>query len=116
VPEKETSLIKLALVWLARLPLASKLLVFFGCLFLLSGLFGLLPPRPIFSVRLICLGLSWDYFFRIKIMGIHTEEYPDDVVKKQIWVQWSKLIGGFFFLALVAMPNQYWMWIYHRLS
>lgn len=94
----------------------SRLLVFFGCILLLSSLFGKLPPRPIFSVRLICLGLSWDYFFRIPVAGIHREEYNDGSVQRVPWIKWSRLIGGIFFLGLAAAPVHYWLWIYRHLS
>jgi len=113
---KDSSYVKLALSWFVHLPLVSKLLLFFGSVLLFSGLFGLLPSRPIFSIRIMCLGLSWDYFFRFRIAGIHREEYHDGSVQRTPWIEWSRLIGGVWFLALAAAPGHYWLWIYRRLS
>lgn len=108
--------VRLPLAWFVHLPLVSKLLLFFGCIFLLSGLFGLLPSRPVFSVRLICLGLTWDYFFRLQIASVHKEEYHDGSVERKVSIDWSRLMGGIFFLALAAAPAHYWVWVYRRLS
>jgi hypothetical protein len=115
VTKDDTAYVKLLLAWFAYLPLVSKLLLFFGCILLLSGLFGLLPSRPIFSIRLMCLGLSWDYFFRLRIAGIHKEEYHDASVKRTPWID-PRLIGGIFFLALAAAPAHRWLCIYRWLS
>jgi hypothetical protein len=116
VSKDESSYVKLALTWFVHLPLVSKLILFFGCLLLLSGMFGLQPPRPVFSVRLMCLGLAWDYFFRFQLAGIHKEEYHDAPARRTPWVDWSRLVGGSFFLFLAAAPTHYWMWIYNHLS
>jgi len=113
---KDSAYVKLALAWFVHLHLVSRLLLFFGCILLLSSLFGLLPPRPIFAVRLMCLGLSWDYLFSFRIAGIHKEEYHDGSVQRTPWIKWSRLIGGICFLALADAPTHYWLWIYHQLS
>jgi hypothetical protein len=116
VSKDASGYVTLALAWLIHLPLVSKLLVFFGGIFLFSGLVGLLPLRPIFSVRLMCLGLSWDYLFRFQIMGIDKVEYQDGTIERKPWIEWSRLIGGIFFFALTAAPTHYWLSIYSRLS
>ena len=107
---------KLASAWFVHLPLVSKLVLFLGCLTLISGMFGVQSARPVFSVRLMCLGLSWDYFFRFRIAGIRKEEYHDGTVKRIPWIEWSRLIGGIFFLFLASAPARYWLWIYSHLS
>jgi len=112
----DSNYLELALAWFSHLPLVSKLLLFFGCLLLLAGLFAFLPSRTIFSVRLMCLGLSWDYFFRLSLAGMNKVEYQDGSVRRNIWVEWPRLIGGIFFLVLAAAPTHYWLWIYRRLS
>src|SRR5713101_7396341 len=93
-----SSYVGLALAWFVHLPLISKLLVSFGIVFLFSGLFGWLPPRPFFSVRLMCLGLSWDYFFRLKLASFRKDEYHDGSVKMNWWIDYSRVVGGMFFL------------------
>jgi hypothetical protein len=112
----ESNYLKLALAWFSYLPLVSKLLLFFGCLLLLAGLFGFLPPRTIFSVRLMCLGLSWDYFFRFNLAGMNKVEYQDGTVRRNPWVEWRRIVGGIVFFAFAVAPNPYWMWIYRHLS
>ena len=102
---KDSGYPKLALVWFGHLRLVSKLLLFFGCIMLLSGFFGLMPSRAVFSIRLICIGLSWDSLSRT--VGSMNREY---------WIEWSKLANGLFFLALAIAPTHYWLWIYHHLS
>jgi hypothetical protein len=105
---KDDSWARLALAWFRYHPLVSQLLLLFGCVLLIA--------RPIFAVRLMCLGLSWDYFFRFQIVGIHKTEYHEGPAEKELSVEWSRLIGGIFFLSLAAAPSRYWLWIYHYLN
>jgi hypothetical protein len=107
--------VKPLLAWFKYFPPVSKLLLFFGCVLLLSGVFGLIPSRTIFSFRLMCLGLSWDYFFRFRIAGINKEEYHDGSVQRTPWID-PRIIGGIFFLGLAVVPSAYLFWIFHRLS
>lgn len=107
---------KLALAWFVHFPLVSKFLLFFGVFFLICGLFGWLTARPIFSFRLMCLGLCWDYFFRFRFFGMKQEEYHDGTLKRDVWVEWPRVIGGLFFLALALVPSRCLVWLYLRLS
>jgi hypothetical protein len=106
----------LALAWFVHLPLVSKLLVFFGVFLLIAGLFGWIPARTMFSFRLTCLGLSWDYFFRFRLVGTTRQAYRDGSIKEDTWVNWDRLIGGLFFLGLAVIPSHYLFWLYYRLS
>jgi hypothetical protein len=117
-PERNEPLsdfVKLALSWFVHLPLVSKLLLFFGCLLMLSGLFGFQPPRPILSFRLICLGLCWNYF-KFQPIWFHKDPYSDGTSKRKLQVEYSRLFGGMFFLALALVPSTCLLWLYHRLS
>jgi len=116
VPNDNSGLVRLAVAWFAYLPLVSKLLLSFGSLLMISGLFGWLPPSPILSFRLICLGLSWDYFFRLRVVGIREETYNDGPVRRRVWIEFSRVVGGIFFLAFALTPTPYLLWIYRRLS
>jgi len=69
-----------------------------------------------FSFRLMCLGLSWDYFFRLRLVDIHKEEYQDGSVERKVWIKYSRVVGGIFFLALAFVPGPYLSWIYRRLN